>query len=247
MRCLGQILKIRWDDVREQRIRNLHVRKKFLNIETIENNISKRRLILFVKIIRMKCKCVPARLISAFQMEKIPLGRPNITVRHSFNSDIGKFISSVDPAGSFNSWARVVFDESRRTELGNNLESTKAEWDDSDRKDNEPEENLNEPEENLDWNKSPLLSPSSSRSFYNYSTTPSSPLSNIDISNHFESLGIAITSCLKTFKFKYRNLILIFYPDKCNNKKTFTEEEGSTKFKYVFKAYTSLIESNSIF
>ena len=32
----------------------------------------------------MPCKCAPARLNNAFQMNKRPLGRPNITVRHSF-------------------------------------------------------------------------------------------------------------------------------------------------------------------
>ena len=37
MRCLRRTLKIRWDDVREQIIRNSHVRKKFLNIETIKD------------------------------------------------------------------------------------------------------------------------------------------------------------------------------------------------------------------
>ena len=63
----------------------------------------------------MKYKCVPARLFSAFQMEKRPLGRPNITVWHSFISDIGNIISNVDPAGSFNSWTHVAFDESRWT------------------------------------------------------------------------------------------------------------------------------------
>ena len=68
MRCLRWILKIRWDDVSEQRIRNLYVRKKFLNIKTIEIIISKRRLIFIGKIIRMPCKCVPARLISTFQI-----------------------------------------------------------------------------------------------------------------------------------------------------------------------------------
>ena len=141
MRCLRRILKIRWDDVREQRIRHSHVRKKFLNIETIENIISKRRLIFIGKIIRMKCKCVPARLIFAFQMEKRPLGRPNITVRYSFISDIGKIMSTIDPAGSFNSWDHVAFDESRWIELVINLESTQADWDDSDWKNNEPEEN----------------------------------------------------------------------------------------------------------
>ena len=59
-----------------------------------------------------------------FPNGKRPLGRPNITVRHSFISDIGKIISNVDPAGSFKSWTYIVFDESRRTELVNNLEST---------------------------------------------------------------------------------------------------------------------------
>ena len=72
-------------------------------------------------------------------MEKRPLGRPNITVRHSFISDIGKIVSNIDPAGSFNSWAHVDFDESRQTDLINNLESTQTYWDDSDWKDNESE------------------------------------------------------------------------------------------------------------
>ena len=74
MRCLTRILKIRWDDVREQRMRNSHVRTKCLNIETIENINSKRRLIFIGKVIRTKCKCVPVILISAVQMEKRPLG-----------------------------------------------------------------------------------------------------------------------------------------------------------------------------
>ena len=59
-----------------------------------------------------------------------------------------------------------------------------------------------------------------------------------------KTLGIAITSCLKEVKFVYRNLILMFHPDKYNTKKSLTEEEGSTKFKYIFNAYKSLIESN---
>ena len=88
IRCLRRILKIRWDNVRELKIRNSRVRKNFNNIGTIENIISKRRLIFIGEIIRMKGNCVPARLISTFQMEKRPLDRPNITVRHSFINDI---------------------------------------------------------------------------------------------------------------------------------------------------------------
>ena len=74
-------------------------------------------------------------------MEKRPLDRPNITVRHSFISDIGKIISNVDPAGNFNSWDHVPFDESRWTELVNILESTQADWNNFDWEENEPKEN----------------------------------------------------------------------------------------------------------
>ena len=106
-------------------------------------------------------------------------------------------MSNVDRVGSFNSWTHVAFDENKWTELVNNLESTKADWDDSDRKDNEPEENSNEAQKNVDWNKYVSSPPPLSRSSYNHSTTPPSPLSNNDISNYFETLGIAITSCFR--------------------------------------------------
>ena len=53
IRCFKRILKSRWDDVRELKIRNSHVRNKFNNLDTIENIISKRRLIFIGKIIRM--------------------------------------------------------------------------------------------------------------------------------------------------------------------------------------------------
>ena len=78
---------------------------------------------------------------------------------------------NVDPAGSFNSWAHVAFDESRWIELVINLESTQADWDDSDWK-------TNIPEENSDWNKSPPKSLPLSRSSSKRSSTLSSPLSN---------------------------------------------------------------------
>ena len=83
----------------------------------------------------MPCKYVPARLISVFQTNKRPLGRLNITVRHLFINDIEKIISNIDPAGNFNSWAHIDFDEKRWTDLVENLESKQADWDDTDWKD----------------------------------------------------------------------------------------------------------------
>ena len=90
MRYLRRILHIKWNDVRELKIKNIQVRETFKNIDTIENIISKRRLVFIGKVIYIPCKCVPTRLISAFQTNKRPLGRPNITVRYSFMNDIKK-------------------------------------------------------------------------------------------------------------------------------------------------------------
>ena len=147
----------------------------------MENITSKKGLILFGKIIRILCKCVPVRLMFAVQMKKRHLGRPNITVRYSFISYVEQIISHIDPAGSFNSWARVVFDETRWIELVNILESKQADWDDSDW-------THTEIEANLDWNKSPPSSFPSSRSSSNSSPILSFPFPNNDISNYFETL-----------------------------------------------------------
>ena len=161
----------------------------------------------------MPCKCVPARLISAFQTKKRPLGRPNITVRHSFINDIEKNISNVDPAGTFNSWAHIAFDEKRWTELVENLESKQADWDDSDWKDEENGETPN-------WNKSPPSTPLSSENPNQNRSPPSTPPASNhssdssesspfifypDLSHHFGILEIAVTSCLKEVKTAYKN------------------------------------------
>ena len=122
----------------------------------------------------MPCKCIPARLISTFQTNKIPLGRPNITVRHSFINDIEKIIWNVDPAGIFNCWAHIAFDEKRWTKLVENIESKQAEWDDSDWKDKQKSENSNS-------NRSPPSSPPPS----NHSSESSPPIFNLDLSRHF--------------------------------------------------------------
>ena len=54
-RFLRRILIIKWDDVRELKIKNVQIREKIKNIDTIENINSKRRLIFTRKVIRMPC------------------------------------------------------------------------------------------------------------------------------------------------------------------------------------------------
>ena len=178
----------------------------------------------------MPCKCVPARLISAFQTNKRPLGRPNITVRHSFIHDIEKIISNVDPAGTFNSWTHIAFDEKRWTDLVKKLESKQANWDDTNWKDEENSETSN-------WNRSPPSTPPSS----NYSSESSPFILNLYLSHHFEILEIAVTSCLKEVKTAYKKLVRGLHPDTWKSYKPFTKEEGSEKFKYVSNAYKALI------
>ena len=52
--------------------KNIQVREKFKNINTIKSTISKRSLIFNGKLIHMPYKCVPARVISTFQTNKRP-------------------------------------------------------------------------------------------------------------------------------------------------------------------------------
>ena len=82
MRCIRLMLKL------SGMMKNAQVREKIMNTDTIENKISKRRLIFIGKIIRMPRKSVSARNISIFQTNKRLVGRPNMTVRNSFINDI---------------------------------------------------------------------------------------------------------------------------------------------------------------
>ena len=71
MRCLRRILDIRWNDVVDNnKISNKKVRTFFNNIRKVESLIAKRLLLFVGKIIRMHCKKIPARLISAFIYKK---------------------------------------------------------------------------------------------------------------------------------------------------------------------------------
>ena len=83
-RCIRSILNIKWDEVRDLKITNEQIRKKFNSIDTIENQISKRRLHVLGKVIRMPCKKIPARRLSVFMKKTRPQGKPNNTIRHSF-------------------------------------------------------------------------------------------------------------------------------------------------------------------
>ena len=66
MPCLRRSLHIKRDEVREDKITNIIVRSKLIDIGSIQTIIAKRRLLSLGKIIRMPCNCILARLITAF-------------------------------------------------------------------------------------------------------------------------------------------------------------------------------------
>ena len=72
MRCLRRILKIRWDDVREEKITNKSVWQKFFDIKKIEIQIAKRRLHFVGRIVRMSDDKVPTTLISVWIKKQGP-------------------------------------------------------------------------------------------------------------------------------------------------------------------------------
>ena len=90
MRCLRRILDIKWSDVVDKNISNKKVRTSFNNIRKGDSLIAKKRLLFVGKNIRMPCKKIPVRLVSAFIYKKGPRRRPNTTARHSALNDIRK-------------------------------------------------------------------------------------------------------------------------------------------------------------
>ena len=61
LRCIRRILGISWDNMRDEKISKLQVRKIFNNIKNVEIQIAKRRLNFLGKIIRMNNDKIPAR------------------------------------------------------------------------------------------------------------------------------------------------------------------------------------------
>ena len=120
-RCIRSILEIKWDEVRQFKITNNQIRKKFHNIDSIENQVSKRRLHFLCKVVRFPCKKIPSRLISAINKNIRPQGRPNNTISHSFLNDVSKIIPNIDQFGSFSTWAHVAHDIIHLPFLVNNL------------------------------------------------------------------------------------------------------------------------------
>ena len=74
MRCIRRILGISWDNVRDENITNVQVRKRYHNIKNVEIQIAKRRLTFLGKITRMPNNKIFARLLSAVCEGKRPKG-----------------------------------------------------------------------------------------------------------------------------------------------------------------------------
>ena len=74
--------------MRDEKIYNVQVRKRFNNNKNFELQIAKRRLTFLGKIIRIPNNKIPARLLSVVCQGKGPLERPNTTTRYSILKDI---------------------------------------------------------------------------------------------------------------------------------------------------------------
>ena len=109
IRCLRRILDIMWSDVVDNKISNKNVRTSFNNIRKVKSLIAKRRLLFVGKIIRIPCKKIPARHLSAFHYKNDLKGFT--TIRHSILDDIRKIIPTVDKYGSFKTWAHIANNE----------------------------------------------------------------------------------------------------------------------------------------
>ena len=63
LRYIRRILGINWDSMREDKISNIQVKKRFNNIKNDELQIARRKLTFLGKIIRISRDKIPARLL----------------------------------------------------------------------------------------------------------------------------------------------------------------------------------------
>ena len=97
---IRRILQITWDDVRTHHIKNMQVRQSFNDITTVEQQILKRQLTFFGKLIRDNPQSPTQNVLTAWYPATRSRGRPHLTTRKSIIRNLRKIIPQTLPTAT---------------------------------------------------------------------------------------------------------------------------------------------------
>ena len=130
-----------------------------------------------------------------------------------------------------------LFDEIRRREEGNKRRREQREQEQEQREQREKEEYEKEKREEREWNRYYRKQQKQYREQWDriFEELYNS-LGMHDLTKYYKILDLDTNATLRQIKKRFRELVLKYHPDKCNNKKT-----AETKFKKIVESYEMII------
>ncbi len=93
--AIRRILNIRWDQVKNERIRNKQVRFRFCNIQKIESYINKRTATYVGKIARASDDELPKKLLGAWMHQPRKAGGQQLSCNNNFTRAVCAIIPNI--------------------------------------------------------------------------------------------------------------------------------------------------------
>jgi hypothetical protein len=106
---IRQILKIKWNQVREQRIKNSQVRRLFCNIPNIEAFVKRRTAQCVGKIINLPEDMLPKKILGAWIPQPRKFGQPQLSCNNNFARTLQKILPELIKTrkAAFKDWLQV--------------------------------------------------------------------------------------------------------------------------------------------
>ena len=102
------ILGINMLQVKEEKIKNCEIRKRFENIPTISLIIAKKQLKWAGKIVRMEAKQIPPKILTCFLRNPRSSGRRFRTTRDGLFENLKRILPDLDSSGNVKKWRRLA-------------------------------------------------------------------------------------------------------------------------------------------
>lgn len=253
-RSLRNIFWIKWQQMKEERIKNKEVRRRFGNIKMIQAIICDRKLTYIRHVVRERK--FPSTALSAFINLPCSCGRPRCAARSTVLQHLTELLPNiVVDDRDLHTWTKFTKDERQWKDLiTRKIKPSEYRHDNDARTSPRTHQTSHSSTSSSTSSSTPLSTPPSTPLQHGYrrriatipQTTPLSPPPQRQrrrqrqgerMSINHKLLGIIKDDTLRTATVAYQRLARELHPDKWTTSKLFTREEGSERFKAIVNAY----------